>query len=61
MCFYGQIAGGALGLVVSIPELIIDCLKLDDCETENCKRLRENVQAIQTASETMEKELQEMK
>ncbi|XP_039465978.1 uncharacterized protein LOC120439246 [Oreochromis aureus] len=57
----GRIAGGALGLVVSIPELIINCLKLDDCETENCKRLRENVQAIQTASEKMEKELQEMK
>ncbi|XP_024858509.1 uncharacterized protein LOC108250807 [Kryptolebias marmoratus] len=57
----GCVAGGAVGLLISVPELVSDCQNLDNCETEASKALRENAEAVETAAEEMEKELQKMK
>lgn len=41
----------------SVPELVINCQNLDDCESEASKSLRESADAIRSASEELEKEL----
>ncbi|XP_022625658.1 uncharacterized protein LOC111239973, partial [Seriola dumerili] len=56
----GRIAGGAVGLAFSIPELVINCKNLDNCETEASQSLRENAEAIQKASEELETQLNEI-
>lgn len=56
-----QFGGGVVGLVVSVPELIINCINLDKCETEASQSLRESGEAIRSASEELKKELDETK
>lgn len=56
-----QVAGGAVGLLFSVPELVSDCQNLDICETQASKTLRENAEAVRTAAEEMEKELQKIR
>ncbi|XP_072225622.1 uncharacterized protein [Leuresthes tenuis] len=53
----GRIGAGAVGLIFSIPELIINCERLGDCQTEASKTLRENAEAMRTASREMEADL----
>lgn len=53
-------AGGILGLLFSVPELIENWNNMDICETEASKSLKENAKAIRTESENMKKDLQEI-
>ncbi|XP_018521312.1 uncharacterized protein LOC108876339 [Lates calcarifer] len=57
----GRIVGGSVGLLFSVPELITNCVNLDNCETEASQVLREIAETIRTASEELEKELDEIK
>lgn len=55
---YFQVAGGALGLVFSLPELIYNCVNLNNCETTSTKSLTEMAKAMWlTAFENMKHEL----
>ncbi|GLD50629.1 uncharacterized protein AKAME5_000380100 [Lates japonicus] len=57
----GRIVGGSVGLLFSVPELVTNCVNLDNCETEASQVLREIAETMQTASEELEKELDEIK
>ncbi|MEQ2264619.1 hypothetical protein XENORESO_014480 [Xenotaenia resolanae] len=57
----GCAAGGAVGLLFSVPELVSDCQNLDNNETEASKTLRENAKAIRRSAEEMEEELQKIR
>lgn len=54
-------AGGAVGLLFSVPELVSDCQNLDNNETEASKTLRKNASAVRTNAEETEEELQRMR
>lgn len=47
--------------MVSVPELVINCVNLDKCETEASQCLRENAKVIGSASDKLTKELDEIK
>ncbi|XP_044188247.1 uncharacterized protein LOC122967594 [Thunnus albacares] len=55
-----RVGGGAVGLLFSVPELIGDLHNLDNCKTEASQSLREMAEAIQTTSEEMKRELDEI-
>ncbi|XP_018542727.2 uncharacterized protein LOC108890346 [Lates calcarifer] len=57
----GRIAGGAVGLLFSVPELIIHCQNVNNCETEISQSLRENADIIRTAAEELEKALDQIR
>ncbi|XP_008414672.1 uncharacterized protein LOC103469003 [Poecilia reticulata] len=57
----GSVAGGAVGLFFSVPELVSDCQNLDNTETEASKTLRKNARTILTSAEETEKELQKIR
>ncbi|XP_014881232.1 uncharacterized protein LOC106942466 [Poecilia latipinna] len=57
----GSVAGGAVGLLFSVPELVSDCQNLDNTETEASKTLRKNARTILTSAEETEKELQKIR
>ncbi|KAM4717011.1 uncharacterized protein FYW61_017228 [Anableps anableps] len=57
----GCVAGGAVGLLFSVPELVNDCQNLDNNETEASRTLRENSRAIVTSAEETEEELQKIR
>ncbi|XP_054907869.1 uncharacterized protein LOC129373809 [Poeciliopsis prolifica] len=57
----GNMAGGAVGLLFSVPELVSDCQNLDNIETEASQTLRENARTVRSSAEETEKELQEIR
>lgn len=57
----GCVAGGAVGLFFSVPEVVSDCKNLDNNETEASKTLRENARAVRTSAEETEEELQRIR
>ncbi|XP_012714540.2 uncharacterized protein LOC105923191 isoform X2 [Fundulus heteroclitus] len=57
----GCVAGGAVGLLFSVPELVNDCQNLDNNETEVSETLRENARAIRTSAQETEEELEKIR
>lgn len=47
--------------MVSVPELVINCINLDKCETDDSQRLRENAKVRGSASDKLKEELDEIK
>lgn len=56
-----QIAGGAVGLVFSVPQLVNDCQNLDNIETKASQTLRKNARTVLTNAEETDKELQKIR
>ncbi|XP_043957415.1 uncharacterized protein LOC122822634 [Gambusia affinis] len=57
----GSIAGGAVGLLFSVPELVNDCQNLDNNETEASQTLKKNAETVLTSAKETEKELQKIR
>ncbi|XP_023204342.1 uncharacterized protein LOC111611580 [Xiphophorus maculatus] len=57
----GSIAGGAVGLVFSVPQLVNDCQNLDNIETKASQTLRKNARTVLTNAEETEIELQKIR
>ncbi|XP_038161531.1 uncharacterized protein LOC119796853 [Cyprinodon tularosa] len=57
----GCVAGGAVGLFFSVPELVNDCQNIDNIETEASRTLRENAKTIKTSAIETEEEIEEIR
>lgn len=44
----------------SVPELVMNCIDLDKCETEASQSLRKSAEVIKFAAEELKKELSEI-
>lgn len=52
-----KVGAGVVGLAFSVPELVINCVDVNNCKTEASQSLRKNAVDIRKASDQMEKDL----
>ncbi|XP_014869966.1 uncharacterized protein LOC106934515 isoform X1 [Poecilia latipinna] len=53
----GRVGAGVVGLAFSVPELVINCIDVNNCKTEASQSLRKNAKDIRIASDQMETDL----
>ncbi|XP_008414678.1 uncharacterized protein LOC103469008 [Poecilia reticulata] len=53
----GRVGAGVVGLAFSVPELVINCIDVNNCKTEASQSLRKNAVDIRKASDQMETDL----
>ncbi|MEQ2183009.1 hypothetical protein GOODEAATRI_028161 [Goodea atripinnis] len=56
----GRVGAGVIGLAFSVPELVVNCIDINNCRTEASESLKKNAVDIRIASDQMEKDLKDI-
>ncbi|MEQ2281157.1 hypothetical protein AMECASPLE_027460 [Ameca splendens] len=56
----GRVGAGVIGLAFSVPELVVNCIDINNCRTEASESLKKNAVDMLKASDQMEKDLKDI-